>query len=108
MPGPKTHDIFYKQLKKNLSAQTLAVFPHYDQYNIFAQGHDFLIYHDFYKIWSSKKLNNNINASVLLQETNFQLFVYNYLKQAHSSGALEEEQVIFTSFNYLLCRRSYS
>ena len=48
-------------------------------------------------------MNNNINASVLLQETNFQLFVYNYLKQAHSSGALEEEQVrLFIGPGYIM------
>ena len=51
MPGPKTHDIFYREFKRKLSLETLSSFPHYDQYRIFAQGHDFLIYHDFYKIF---------------------------------------------------------
>ena len=27
MPGPKTHDIFYKDLKKNLSKKMLESFP---------------------------------------------------------------------------------
>ena len=48
MPGPKTHDIFYKDLKGKLNPKTLDSFPNYDKYNIFVQGHDFLIYYDFY------------------------------------------------------------
>ena len=68
MPGPKTHDIFYRQLKQKLNADTLSGFKNYDDYHIFAQGHDFLIYYDFYKIWNQKKLDKNISDSVLLQE----------------------------------------
>ena len=43
MPGPKTHDIFYKQLKRKISPFTLSQFPNYDKYNTFVQGHDLLI-----------------------------------------------------------------
>lgn len=93
MPGPKTHDIFYKELKGKLSTRTLSSFPHYDEYSIFAQGHDFLIYHDFYKIWNQKKLDNNVHASTLLQECNFPEFVYKYLQTAEEAGVLEDEQI---------------
>ena len=64
MPGPKTHDIFYKSLKGKLNKRTLDSFPNYDQYNIFVQGHDFLIYYDFY---NSKVRYANIENSIHLQ-----------------------------------------
>lgn len=93
MPGPKTHDIFYKELKEKLSEETISSFPNYGKFNIFAQGHDFLIYHNFYKIWNSRRLNQNIADSSLLQESQFAEFVYNYLKAAKNNGAIEDEQV---------------
>jgi|GEM_PF-3363589 len=103
MPGPKTHEIFYKQLKSKLDEKTLAEFPNYDKYSIFAQGHDFLIYHDFYKIWNQKKLNSNISDSKLLQEYSFQEFVYNYLKSAKESGAIEDEKTrLFIGPGYIM------
>lgn len=102
MPGPKTHDIFYKQLKEKLSDATLSSFPNYDKYNIFAQGHDFLIYYNFYKFWK-KKLDNNIKLSVLLQETKFQDFIYNYLITAKNNGTIEDEQVrLFIGAGYIM------
>ena len=93
MPGPKTHDIFYKELKEKLSVQTLSSFPHYDDYSIFAQGHDFLIYHDFYKIWNQKRLDSNVHNSTLLQECKFPEFVYNYLQISANAGVLQDEQI---------------
>lgn len=103
MPGPKTHYIFYKQLKNKLSESTLSSFPNYDKYSIFAQGHDLLIYHDFYKIWNQKKLDDNINASKLLQEFEFQEFVYNYLKEAKKIGSIEDEQTrLFIGPGYVM------
>lgn len=103
MPGPKTHDIFYKELKKHLNENTLQSLPNYDKYNLFAQGHDFLIYHNFYKIWNQKSLNRNINNSVLLQEYSFPQFVYNYLKEAANTGAIEDEQTrLFIGPGYIM------
>lgn len=103
MPGPKTHDIFYRQLKQKLSAATLADLNHYDDYRIFAQGHDFFIYHDFYKIWNQKKLDKNIADSVLLQEHKFQEFIYNFLKCAEKNGAIEDEQTrLFIGPGYIM------
>lgn len=103
MPGPKTHDVFYKDLKQHLSSNTLSSFPHYDDYRLFAQGHDFLIYHDFYKIWSTKQLNQNIQDSVLLQESKFPEFVYHYLDVANRSGAIEDEQTrLFLGPGYVM------
>lgn len=103
MPGPKTHDIFYKELKKKLDRETLNEYPNYDSYSLFAQGHDFLIYYNFYKIWAQKRLEQNIDASVLLQETKFQEFVYNYLKEAQINGSIEEEQVrLFIGVGYVM------
>lgn len=103
MPGPKTHDICYKELKDKISSKTLSSFPHYDNYNIFAQGHDFLIYHNFYKIWNQQKLNSNIDSSVALQEYGFPDFVYNYLKTAINNGSIEEEQVrLFIGPGYIM------
>ena len=55
MPGPKIHDIFYKQLKPLINKAVLDMLPHYDDYSVFAQGHDLLIYYDFYKIFSRKQ-----------------------------------------------------
>ncbi len=103
MPGPKTHDIFYKQLKNNLNSKTLDSFPNYDEYNIFVQGHDFLIYHDFYKKASKKALDENVDRSVQLQEHKFQEYVYNYLKIAEQSGVLEREDVrLFIGPGYVM------
>lgn len=103
MPGPITHDIFYKELKKKLKAETLESFPNYDKYNIFAQGHDFLIYYNFYKIWKKKKLDDNVELSVLLQENNFQEFIYNYLKCAKENGSIEKEDVrLFIGAGYIM------
>lgn len=103
MPGPKTHDIFYKDLKKKLSDETLASFPNYDDYNVFAQGHDFLIYHDFYKIWNQERLNQNVQNSVLLQEHSFSEFIYHYLNTAMESGAIEDEQTrLFIGPGYIM------
>lgn len=93
MPGPKTHHIFYKQLKQYLHKETLDRFPHYDEYSIFAQGHDFLIYHDFYKIFSNKRLTQNLHYSEMLQEYDFPEFVYSYIKYAEEMDALQNEQV---------------
>lgn len=103
MPGPKTHDIFYRQLKKKLSADTISNFKHYDDYHIFAQGHDFFIYYNFYKIWNQKKLDKNVQESVLLQEHKFQEFVYNYLKTAKNTGAIEDEETrLFIGPGYVM------
>ena len=100
MPGPKTHDIFYKDLKGKLNSKTLDSFPNYDKYNIFVQGHDFLIYYDFY---NSKVRDANIDLSVELQEHKFQEFVYNYLKTAKESGSLELEDVrLFIGPGYVM------
>ena len=103
MPGPKTHHIFYKDLKKKLNEKTLAGFPHYDDYSIFAQGHDFLIYHDFYKIIHQKRLDFNVDASDKLQEYQFPEFVYQYLKAASENGCIEEESIrLFLGPGYVM------
>ncbi|MEE1218826.1 MAG: hypothetical protein U0L20_02765 [Ruminococcus sp.] len=103
MPGPKTHDIFYKELKEHLNEKTLQTLPNYDKFNLFAQGHDFLIYHNFYKIWNKKALDKNVSNSVLLQEYSFPEFVYNYLKEASDSGAIEDEQTrLFIGPGYIM------
>jgi len=93
MPGPKTHQIFYKQLKEYLNKEALEVFPNYDDYSIFAQGHDLLIYHDFYKIHNQAQLGRNIKLSKMLQEYFFSEFVYCYLKCAEEMDVLDNEQV---------------
>ena len=103
MPGPKTHDIFYKNLKEKLNSKTLDAFPNYDKYNIFVQGHDFLIYHDFYKKANSKALDEGVDMSVQLQEHKFQEFVYNYLKTAEKIGCIEQEDVrLFIGPGYVM------
>lgn len=103
MPGPKTHDIFYKELKDHLDEKTLQTLPNYDKYNLFAQGHDFLIYHNFYKIWNKKSLDRNLGNSVLLQEYSFPEFVYRYLKEAANTGAIENEQTrLFIGPGYIM------
>ena len=103
MPGPKTHDIFYREFKRKLSLETLSSFPHYDQYRIFAQGHDFLIYHDFYKIFNQKRLDKNVENSELLQEFYFPEFVYQYLKMAERMDVIEDEQVrLFIGPGYIM------
>lgn len=93
MPGPKTHQIFYKQLKNSLGKATLETLPQYDAYSIFAQGHDLLIYHDFYKIHNQAQLERNIKLSKELQENLFSEFVFLYLKSAEEMGVMNNEQV---------------
>ena len=103
MPGPKTHDISYKLLKKRLSHQTLSSLPNYDDYRIFAQGHDFFIYYNFYKIRTTRKLNEQIASSTLLQEYYFPNFIYNYLKAAERRGCLYNEEIrLFLEPGYIL------
>ena len=103
MPGPKTHQIFYKQLKNKLSTDTLSDLPNYDKYSLFAQGHDFLIYHDYFKILSQEKLDVNVHNSILLQEWSFQDFIYNFLESAKNNGGIEDEQVrLFIGAGYIM------
>ena len=45
MPGPKTHDISYKLLKKRLSHQTLSSLPNYDDYRIEELQMPTLVFH---------------------------------------------------------------
>lgn len=94
MPGPITHLLFYKQLKNRLSSQILNIMPGYDQYSIFAQGHDLFIYHNFYRIFNSKRLEKNVQDSYQLQEYSFPEFVYSYLKYAQQMGVLDREQIL--------------
>ncbi len=90
MPGPKTHEIFYKQLKAYLHDCN---WFDYDACSIYAQGHDLLIYYDFYKIHTSTQLGKNVALSKRLQEYSFCEFVYCYLKYAEKAGILDNEQV---------------
>ena len=101
MPGPKTHQIFYNQLKQHLHKDTLDRFPNYDEYSIFVQGHDLLIYHDFYKIWNSRKLERNVHYSELLQEFYFPEFIYSYIKYAEEIGVLHNEQICLFLAGYI-------
>lgn len=100
MPGPKTHDIFYKELKDKLEKKTLQSLPNYDKYSIFAQGHDFLMYKDFYNIF---KLNNGIKSTKELQENHFTDFVYEYIKIAFENSSIEDEEVrLFIGPGYIM------
>jgi len=99
MPGAKTHEIAYKQIKEKLNNKTLSGFPNYNEYNIFSQGHDLLIYYQYY---FPLKLKQNIIDSVKLQENSLPEFVFNYMDIAKSNGALEEEATrIFIGSGYV-------
>ena len=101
MPGPKTHNIFYKQLKPLLNKSILRLLPSYDDYDIFAQGHDLLIYYDFYKIFSTKRLKTNLRYSDKLQEFYFPEFVYNYIKYTQENGITQNEQIRLFLYGYV-------
>ncbi len=101
MPGPKTHDIFYKQLKPLINKSVFDMLPHYDDYSVFAQGHDLLIYYDFYKIFSTKRLESNLQYSDKLQEFYFPEFVYNYMKYTQESNNNQNEQVRLFLYGYI-------
>ena len=102
MPGPITHLLFYMQLKRRLSSQILNTMPGYDQHSIFAQGHDLFIYHNFYRISSSRQLAKNVQNSNQLQNYSFPEFIYSYLKHAQQMGVLEHEQILlFLSPGYI-------
>lgn len=93
----------FHQLKNHLSEKTISNLPNYDKFDIFAQGHDFLIYHDFYKIWNQNKLDRNVNNSILLQESNFSEFVYQYLNSAKENDALDDEVIrLFIGPGYIM------
>lgn len=94
MPGPITHLLFYRQLKKRLNSQILNAMPRYDRYSIFAQGHDLFIYHNFYKIFSSRQLAKNVQNSNQLQNYSFPEFIFSYLKHAQQMDVLEREQIL--------------
>ena len=93
MPGPITHLVFYKQLKERLSRDALRAMPDYDRDSIFAQGHDLLIYHNFYKISSTKRLNEQLKQSSLLQEYSFPEFIYSCLRHAQRLNVLDHDQI---------------
>lgn len=102
MPGPVSHLIFYQQLLKALPKEITDFWKGYEDYSIFAQGHDLLIYHNFYKIYSQKQLKENIELSKALQEFKFQEFVYRFLKTAEEQGVLNLPQVrIFLEAGYI-------
>ena len=90
MPGPKTHEIFYKQLKALLPQEMLAALPNYDAYALYGQGHDLLIYQGWWKLW---QLDQHIQESLLLQENSFQEFVFQFLREAEKRNALSKEQI---------------
>lgn len=99
MPGPKTHEIFYRQLKPLLPEEMLAALPNYDAYSLYGQGHDLLIYQDWWKLW---QLNQHIQESLLLQENSIQEFVFQFLKEAANRNVLAKEQVrLFIGPGYL-------
>lgn len=93
MPGPVTHLFFYHQLKDRLRGEMPCTLPGYDACSVFAQGHDLLIYHDFYKIFREEQLTRNLEYSDKLQEFLFPEFVFNYMCQARKLGVLDHEQV---------------
>lgn len=99
MPGPKTHEIFYRQLKKRLPEEMLSGLPDYDAYSLYAQGHDLLIYQDWWKLW---QLDWHLQESLLLQECSVQEFVFRFLEEAAGRDALAKEQVrLFIGPGYL-------
>ncbi len=93
MAGLKTHDIFYKELKKKLSSKILENYPNYDKYNVFAQGHDLFLYHNFYKFLDKKRVRENTEFSVKIQENGFREFVYNYINVAKKANVLNKESI---------------
>lgn len=93
MPGPVTHLFFYRQLKDKLCDDMPCTLPGYDSCSVFAQGHDLLIYHDFYKIVREEQLACNLENSDKLQEFLFPQFVFNYMCQARKMGVLDHEQI---------------
>lgn len=102
MPGPMTHYIFYQRLKERLNQETRSAFPQYDDYSIYAQGHDLFIYHDFYKIHNSRQLKANIELSKQLQECSFQEFVYQYFKMAEEMQVIQLPEVrLFMEAGYI-------
>ena len=99
MPGPKTHEIFYRQLKPLLPEEMLAALPNYDAYSLYGQGHDLLIYQDWWKLW---QLNRHIQESLLLQENAIQEFVFRFLCEAANRNVLAKEQIrLFIGPGYL-------
>lgn len=98
MPGPKTHDIFFKRLKTMLPPDMLAGLPRYDAYNIYAQGHDLAIYCDYWKFWA---LDRNLRVSLAMQEGNLREWVYRYLCHAQEAGLLRDERARMFLFGYV-------
>ena len=90
MPGPKTHQIFYRQLKMLLPKKMLADLPNYDAYSLYSQGHDLLIYQNWWKLW---QLNQHIQESLLLQEHSIQEFIFQFLQEAANRNVLTKEAV---------------
>ena len=91
MPGLKSHDIFYKELKDRLKKEVLSNYPNYDKYNLFVQGHDLMLYNSSYKRWRRKLLKNNCDLSLKMQNYDFSEFVYNYLKLLEKENLLNDE-----------------
>lgn len=73
-----------------MPGEMLASLPNYDEYALYGQGHDLLIYQDWWKLW---RLDGHIGDSLLLQERSFQEFVFQFLTEAADRKLLESEQV---------------
>ncbi len=91
MAGPIVHNAFFKDCLNNSDLKINSI-----NANIFAQGHDLLLYLEIYNFL------NNRNISLTLSNHRLQEFVYNYLKYSMNDGSIyDKEQVKLFLYGYL-------
>lgn len=91
MAGPIVHNAFFKDCLNNSDLKINSI-----NANIFAQGHDLLLYLEIYNFL------NNRNISLTLSNHGLQEFVYNYLKYSMNDGSIyDKEQVKLFLYGYL-------
>lgn len=81
MAGPIVHKHFLKECLSKTRLNSLAT----NNLNIYAQGHDLLLY---IEVWNFIK---NRNLSLILSNFNFQEFIYNYLKSCYENDKIFQE-----------------
>lgn len=102
MPGPMTHYIFYKKLKDRIIEQGGIISDNFELYSNFAQGHDLLMFQNYFKIFTNHSLENTILMSKLFQEYSFVDFVFLYLNNAEKKGLLQDEVIrYFLLYGYI-------
>lgn len=96
MAGPIMHNDFFSKCIYRSNLNKNSINPNVNNCNIFAQGHDLLLYIELYNFFKNR------NISLILSNHKFREFVYNYLKISFENNSLyENENVKLFLYGYI-------